>query len=522
MKRATSEGIPQVVATARVAATGAVTLNKGVRDYLGVGDGPLYLSHQMETFLTARESAGSRLAEIRRNRLHLPEEVVTKLGLEKNSLVAMVQRPEAVALKKMAIVEREGTTARVLDLETPRGLTRVVETNPIPGSLLPQLNAQHADLALRYDVVRYLKGRKTLEAWKARRLLDRAEPTDGELSESLVRERLQKQEENGSWEGQVIVTARNLRELADLGMRREHRSIRRAVDWLMARPQSSHNPGMFFATDKLVEEQARVIAERDSGNRLRFRELKASEKKRVMTGDELIRAPCGPRIMWPNALVLEALLRFGYEDHERVMTALTFMTSADWCECGYQHGLSGWRKAEPLGTNRIEEFERSCIGQFRYGGISTLGELEREPASFPRISHTPTADGDEYRLGMLTHIQGCEFITTRAMSRVSDGRMRRFAEAHLWRFASRQEARNGEFPREKYGTGFLLEGILQVFAGYHHPVSKVVILRAVPWIVDSQNEDGSWGEEPRVDASTYAVLCALASVRDCLPSGLAI
>jgi hypothetical protein len=116
------------------------------------------------------------------------------------------------------------------------------------------------------------------------------------------------------------------------------------------------------------------------------------------------------------------------------------------------------------------------------------------------------------------HTQGCEFITTRAMSRVRDHRMRRFAEAHLWRFASRQHAPDGAFAVEKYGKGFDQAGILEAMSRYDHPASKVTVLRALPWIVEAQNEDGSWGEGSRRDGSTLAILSALLSVRAYLPS----
>lgn len=118
------------------------------------------------------------------------------------------------------------------------------------------------------------------------------------------------------------------------------------------------------------------------------------------------------------------------------------------------------------------------------------------------------------------HIQGCEFITARALSRVRDRRMRRFAEAHLWRFASRQQAPDGVFPVERYGTGFDQAGILEAMSRYDHPASKVTVMRAIPWIVEAQNEDGSWGEGSTRDVTTLAIVNALLSVRDCLPAEL--
>lgn len=53
---------------------------------------------------------------------------------------------------------------------------------------------------------------------------------------------------------------------------------------------------------------------------------------------------------------------------------------------------------------------------------------------------------------------------------------------------------------------------LRIFARYNHPVSKVAILRSVSWIINNQNEDGSWGDETNKDVSTAAVIRALKSV----------
>ena len=55
---------------------------------------------------------------------------------------------------------------------------------------------------------------------------------------------------------------------------------------------------------------------------------------------------------------------------------------------------------------------------------------------------------------------------------------------------------------------------------FDHPIARAGIMRSVPWIVAAQNRDGSWGEEPRKDASTLAVLRALVSGKGYLPAGL--
>ena len=52
-----------------------------------------------------------------------------------------------------------------------------------------------------------------------------------------------------------------LRELTDLGLTREDDAVQRAAGWLLARPQSAHNPGMFFGSDALVAEQAQIVSD---------------------------------------------------------------------------------------------------------------------------------------------------------------------------------------------------------------------------------------------------------------------
>lgn len=77
------------------------------------------------------------------------------------------------------------------------------------------------------------------------------------------------------------------------------------------------------------------------------------------------------------------------------------------------------------------------------------------------------------------------------------------------RLAGRQFAANGAFADEKYGTVFTQAGFLEIFARYDAPVARVVLLRAAPWILESQNTDGSWGEAGVEDATTLAVVKVL-------------
>lgn len=533
MKKPLLGKIPQIVAILPVKTGGKLRLVKSVKDYLGLEkEQSLYLDNKDEILLTTGASNKPEIAVDRGGSLFLPEAVIQQLELTESSLVGLVQRPNAVAVKKVEIEEISRDKPRLVDIETPTKIVRRVEVPPMPDDLICKLHVEYAALQLHYDIKDFVKGRSNLAAWKTRQMLDCADPSDVDFCQKMIKERFAAQEENGSWSENVILTARNLRELAELGVDKKHEELQRAAAWLMDRSQSVHNPGMFFAADPLVKEQAEVAAQRKvqkQGTRPRFRQIKTSEKKHIMSGDDLIYAPCGPRIMWPNGLTMEALLALGYEDQERMQTLLETLTSQDWCECGYQNGAGAGVGRKPLAEDALTAFEASCIAQYRYNGLLDSQELKQADMAHRtfamRVAQVPAegiGDGENvFILGMPDHIQGCEFITTRSLSQVRDSKARRFAEAHLWRFASRQYAADGTFPSERYGTGFHQAGILQAIARYDHPVVRVIILRALPWIVQNQNADGSWGEGERKDAETCAIIYALLSVRELLPPAIA-
>jgi hypothetical protein len=156
--------------------------------------------------------------------------------------------------------------------------------------------------------------------------------------------------------------------------------------------------------------------------------------------------------------------------------------------------------------------------------MATIDQLAKSdqahPMDFmPRVSRKRKDGAVEYSLRPDEHLQGCEVITTGALAGATDPLVRRFAEAHLWRFAGRRPGPDGGFPVERYGEGMSPAGLLEIFARHDHPASMVAIMRSIPWVIGAQNPDGSWGDGPIAGRSTLAVLEALARVEHLLPAG---
>jgi len=522
--------IPDVVAIVKASRDGKVNVKREVRDALGVRDGPLYLEVGEEVLLTPRKTRAARPAEMQRNRLCLPGDVAAKLELEAESLVAMIERNRGVALKRLVIEEREGEEPSLTDIETARQVTRLAVTIFMPDELLPRLQKKRSRKRLKHDVKKFLRGRTSLEAWQARKLLKIPDAADVRLREELIKERLSSQDEDGSWQGKVTLTARMLRELSELGVTRKKKEARAGAEWLLARADPVASPGMFLLSDELVALQARCIRE---GRR--FRDRKPKEEALAAEGHPLINRPCGQRILWPNGLALDALVRLGYEKHPRVQAAIWSTIIIGWCECAAQLGADLWRKGGPPTGKEVREIaaERSArrmaqgLARYKYGGVEGAGRLAQvDPNKFgrtlARISHRKEKGKDVYDLNRPPAGDGaCDLMSSWGLIRSKDKQARKSAESTLWSLAGAQES-DGRIGQRRIGA-FLHSGqaaYLETFATLDSPVSKVAILRYIPWIVSSQNKDGSWGDEPHKDITTLYVLRALVSAKDYLPSGL--
>ena len=522
--RASLEAVPQVSAITRCSAAGKVALKANVTKRLGKG--PYYLQTNGEVVFTTRKTTGAEPATVEKTRLILPPEVARTLGLDGGGRVALIEREDGVAIKRFELIEREGQEAKASDIETPQVITRVAETNPPPETMLDRLTEAARGARLKYDVLAFLKGRETLDAWRTRRILGKADEADESLRKRLVRERLDAQSADGSWEGETVLTARMLRELADLQVKPTTAEVAAGVNWLLNCRETDLEPGFFLLSDHVTGEMERIYEARKRGSKERFRkghsQFPAAELELAMKGDDLVCMPCGPRVTWPNGYALEALIALGHEDAPRVMRAIGSFMSGGWCECGRQ-GHRG-RKTVLLPVKQLAERESKERSEFRLGGIPDLDELAKMDQGkswglrMPRVGCRRQRGRTVYPLQMPDGFSPCGLIPLRAMSRAKDRRIRKYAEGSLWKLAIAASDADGSDPGwQRFHCG--RAGLLQIFAGFDHPAATIGIMRWLPWIVGAQNRDGSWGPQAHRDAATFAVVSALNRVKDRLPKG---
>lgn len=522
--RCRREKVPQVAAIVRASMGGRVPLKANVRKLLG--NGPLFLHTDREILLGAHDGNAGKAAAVEKNRLLLPDRVIEALALGKGAYAAFVERENGVAIKRFELVQREGQEAAAYDIETPFTVTRVAETNPAPESVLARLTAVAKGMRLKHEVRNFLRGRKTFDAWRARRTLQLSDADEEGLRQRFIRERLDTQRADGSWDGEVVLTARLLRELSDLGLAGAAPGVARGVEWLLGRRETDLEPGFFLLSDEIASEMERIHEARKRGSNDRFRkghsQFPRGELDAALKGDDLVHMPCGPRVTWPNAYALEALIALGYEEHPRVQRAIGTLMNGGWCECGHQ-GHEG-REIRLLSMHEIQNREREQRDWFRLGGIPSLAELGKMDMSktcglrMPRTGCRRESGRTVYPLQMPCDFAPCGLIPIRAFARARDERIRTYAETYLWELVVKQNGREGAEPGwNRYACGHA--GLLQVFAAFDHLAAQIGILKWLPWIVETQNPDGSWGRKAYSDAATFAVLSALPRVSALLPDG---
>jgi hypothetical protein len=443
-----------------------------------------------------------------KGRIALPDSACQHLGVAAKDMLVLIQREDAVAIKRFVSVACVGSIAALVDEETPTAVRRTLTQRRRPEELLPELEAEVADLALRHSPADFLAGRSSFDAWLARREWGICDADDGALQDELIRHRLTGQMPDGSWGGDLVVTARMLWELAELGLRRGHAGVDLAAHWLVSRPESPHNPGMFFLTDALAEKQMQVVASRNHGKGGRFRDRKRREIAQAAQGDDHAPDPCAPRLMWPTAYAVEALIATGWEDHPRTQRALDSLEPGGWCECGYQHGCGHQRDRHPLTAERIRDCEAEFRARFVNGGEECR---ENYDSTGPRrIAMAVEGNRTRYELSLPLHIQPCEAIAVKCLHQTARAPLRELCETYLWRFAAVQQGIGGSFSgNSRHVDHFFM---LSVFARYDHSASRIAIQRALRLLIESQNPDGSWGSEGKEDSATLIALRALKSI----------
>jgi len=523
---------PQVVSICKCLKGNKVALKKTLGQYLGAYDTNLWISvRHDEAILATSNEGGALAAAVEAGKMVIPTEIMRMLSLDNGDSIVMVQRGENVALKKVTVQVTEGECPRCYDVETPTTMVRVAQMGLTPAAELPVLLENAGRLRLNYSVRSFIAGRQTLESYLCRQLLDVPDKHDHALCDRLIADRLNQQSSNGSWQNNTMLTARSLKELAQLGCKADDTEMENGAQWLLGRVETSLLPGFFYLTDELARDHLRIsddIVRNNSKERFRRSRLslRKENKPAVRMADDLIKLPCGHLVMWPTGIIVETLALLGYENDDRVHRALgTIFARNEFCEGPYAIAFGAGLASKWPDEKCMQELLNDALQQYRLRGLWHTAQLlegylieyfHGEPRfNTPRIKHQHYDGYDEYDLQVRPMgCYSCMWMPMRAIGVMENAMARRCVDHLLLRILS-----SADFSPDKPFQIDLeqifhhdIAALAEILAPLDSTIALSGLLKLLPLILDSQHRDGSWGEDVLKDRVTLAVTRALTSL----------
>ncbi len=153
-------------------------------------------------------------------------------------------------------------------------------------------------------------------------------------------------------------------------------------------------------------------------------------------------------------------------------------------------------------------------------GASTFSWIAGKPAV--SLALQSSISTQRWEVGKEAFVSGCQcyIIESAQKQRKLHGRSSHAPKIRLWEFAAvlnLTEERMADLRGLEVTDRALF--FLQIFSRCDEPVAKLAMARMLPWLVNAQNRDGSWGRESFKDAASYAAVQALVSLGEHLPSG---
>ncbi len=455
----------------------------------------------------------------------IPDWARDRLASGNGDAICITERDGRYYLKKLELVEQPTQIPACMAVD--RFGTDRVERTYWNNTGLNQFTYDAMDRLLsvvpgfRYDPVAPFKDMDGRLGFLARKeFLKGLTKADESFAQDYRKQICEDQQDDGSWQDSAAQTAFKLIRLLEVGATIEDQPVEKAANWLLKAREPLGLPGLFMFSEKTAESFSDWKAQQERESRKRgSRSSTAAQRRFFMENKDVFGASnayCELKLTWSTAIVLEALLRCGLHDEERVIRAINTLLAmgpgGGWCGCGYfvaniYHEASTapvdftnipvsikGRSPGSVGLERADILEMVC--NHRYRGLS-LGERETLVAR--------TADGGS---------GDCPLAVHKALSyhpAYHDSNLEIMGAMHC----SRRQGWLGDWTGNYTSFFFLL------LSRFRHPLSAYMVLRTVPLLARQQRPDGFWQEEPlpsdpkkpipvpTKEESTYMILTAL-------------
>ena len=439
------------------------------------------------------------------NFVELPIWVVEQLQLSPGDTVCITEMDRRFYLKKFDMVERASQIPGWLVIDefentiVRRKFSRLTDLDAITFPSVKRL-LSHVG-TLRHDPITPLMRLGGRIGILARRMfLDGYFSEDEDAVNTYEKGIISFQEPNGSWEDNTVRTAFNLIRLIEVGATLKDQAVAKATDYLLSTTEPIGLPGLFMFSEELASKFNTWKEEHASG-KIGGSWTKTEEKRAFLDNMDILpnvcEACCETKMTFPSAIVIQALLRCGLQDHTRVIRAintLLSLRSGRWCGCGYLQA----HVDIPDSTAPVD-FDNDFPIPEDNDGIYMLDWFLREK-DLPKFVHTRAwfsgFGGIDYRaldIGnrkalLVKHFRtmgSCTLIVHRSLSYHS-----LYHGSNLEAIA----ALECSYRQSGYGTwgDAYLAPMFDFLERIRHPLAAFLVLRSIPLLIRSQKADGLW------------------------------
>jgi len=433
------------------------------------------------------------------NKAKLPEWVMNQLGLKSNDAICITERDKKFYLKKLNLTERPTQIpgVMVIDEFENNAVKRIYSNLADIGKInLLDLNQLLSQMGrFKYDSLAPFKDIDGRIGFLARnQFLGGFTKEDEDAVRAYKKDIIDQQQENGSWDEDVIKTAFSLIRLLEIENIKDP-AVEKAAKWLLSIPEPFGLPGLFMLSESLITRFNQWKEKAGAKGRPHRRATKTEMRNFLDNMDfttNCANDACELRLTWTSAIVLEALLRCGLENEDRVAKAINTLFSLSgsggWCGCGYLDA-----KVDISESNELVDFNRSPVPQKSTKHSIDWFADENDILGMV-CNHTYQAFEVDRRKALLVkffHNTGlCSMVVNRALSYHSQYHGSNLEAIAALRCSYFQSS-YGTWGNEVYLSSMF--GFLERFA---HPLSAFLILRSVPLLIRTQRPDGFWQEEP--------------------------
>lgn len=435
-------------------------------------------------------------------KVELPDWAREHLALAAGDGLCVTERGGSFFLKRLRLVARP-TRVPGCTVIDKFAADEVLRTYSLHGELGPYVPSEFAEVLnavgrFKYDPLAPLKdvaGRVGLLARKE--LLGGWSKADKAAAAAYRKSLTTEQMADGSWQGSVIHTSCCVIRLLEAGARPTVPAIDRACRWLLSTPEPTGFPGLFLCSPELTAGYNDWRHE-TGGVWKQFRVPRTFQPKGDFADNSDLfgiaisrEGGCHKWSLWSSAAALEALLRCGYVDHQRVVRAINGLLIKR-----FGGGTTIWC-ANCMRRSDLSFVDSTAEPDFNLPTIDMKADRVDWPMSARDV--LGKVAGEEYRQWALGNdrsammrepygaLLDCSAVVQRALSWHPDHRGSTVEMTTSLEHASEQ-GWDGSWPANRVSL------MLSLLERLDTSVAALAVLRSVPLLVRYQGDDGLWDE----------------------------